>query len=65
MLQQQCKGSKMADKRKGYTKRSNAVNISVWHPEGGNIPDEVAKEITDLVEEKVKEHRLLQQIVRT
>lgn len=55
----------MADKRKGYTKRSNAICISAWHQEGENIPDEVAKEIVEAVEEIIANNRLLYQVVRT
>lgn len=55
----------MADKRKGYTKRSNAICITAWHPQGKNIPDEVAKDIVEAVEKIVKENRLLVQVNRT
>lgn len=45
-------------------KRSNALSINVWTIDGEDIPEEIAKEITTLVDKIVKDNRLVQSVVR-
>lgn len=51
--------------KKTYVPRTNAVCVTVYHPNGDTIPAEVATACVDAIQALVHEHRLLIGIATT
>lgn len=52
-------------KKREYVPRTNAVCISIYQPEGGDIPIDVVQACLDSIQGMVNENRLLVSVATT